>query len=121
MARVGGVSRLPEFNGVAARISAADISKHRGQFVTLVCRPVKLTEAGNILLVEIASEQNIELCEYPPTVNDSLSHVNEFVCYINPTNAAVMYHSHGTFNDEFDADAYRKLLGVISKHHHLFY
>lgn len=111
-------SRLPEFNGVATRVSADDFHRFRGQYVTIVCRPLRLGDTGAVVLEDLTSGKEIEVSDLSP--NSELAQVNEFVCFVNPATAALTYHSHGTLNDDFDADVYKKLVEVVRKFPGLF-
>lgn len=111
------MNRLPEFNGVAPRVTAVDTARFRGQFVTLIAKPYEMA-VPNLLMHDICTGEKITLADFP--ANGDLAQVNEFVAYVNPANGALQYHSHGTCNDDFDAEAYKRLVELIPKYPGIF-
>ena len=111
--------QIPEFKGVAARISADSINKYRGQFVTLVIRLAKLDTNGPTGSEVVSGE--IFTVKSAPVAPDAYAQINEFTVYVDH-NGDLLYHSHGTMNDAFDCAAYGELVKLISSHHaSLFY
>jgi hypothetical protein len=111
------MNRLPEFNGAAPRITSADTQRYKGQYVTIVGKPYELAVEG-LFMHDICTMEKVTVVHY--TGGEELAQVNEFVVYVNPANGALVYHSHGTFNDDFDAESYKKLLELIPKHPGIF-
>lgn len=105
--------RLPEFAGVAPRCSISDASRHRGNFVTIVASPENFDPSTvSFTLKDILEGKSFQLLDVTEL---EVSQINEFVCYVNPQTGVLHYHSHGTYNDDFDKEAYSKLVQVMKK------
>ena len=107
--------KLPDFDGQAHRCTAhAAIAKYKNQYVALVVRPSAL-EPSSLLLrgVDLASGADVVINGVP---QNDIAQINEFFCFVD-NSGALHYHSHGTFNDEFDEVSYRKLVDLIENHH----
>ncbi|KAH9601594.1 Replication factor A protein 3 [Trypanosoma melophagium] len=111
-------NRLPPFTGVSPRVSARGVAAHRGEYVALVIRPTALTPRGSLEGVCIATEEPVEVMGLPNGAE--VAQVNEIVCYVNPSNGELEYYQHGTYNDEYDVETYRKLLELFPKFPELF-
>ncbi|KEG15020.1 hypothetical protein DQ04_00211030 [Trypanosoma grayi] len=112
-------SRLPPFTGVSPRVSARDAAAHRGEYVSVVLKPTALNpQRGSLEALCIATEEPVEVMGLP--AGAEVAQVNEFVCYVNPSNGELEYFQHGTYNDEYDVETYRKLLGLCAKFPEIF-
>ncbi|CBH14646.1 replication factor A protein 3, putative [Trypanosoma equiperdum] len=111
--------RLPAFEGVSPRIVARQVPAHRGEYVSLVLRPTSLNAQRNSLVAScVVTDESVEVMGLP--ADAEVAQVNEFVCYINPSSGELEYYQHGTYNDEYDVDVYRKLLELCPKFPALF-
>jgi hypothetical protein len=112
------MNRLPDFNGVAPRISALDLARFKGQYVTIVGKPYKMDAVEGLLMHDVVSNEKMSVLGFNDS--DNIAQINEFVVYVNPASSALQYHSHGTCNDDFDIDAYKRLLDLIPKYPGIF-
>ncbi|ORC92118.1 uncharacterized protein TM35_000043320 [Trypanosoma theileri] len=112
-------SRLPPFTGVSPRVSVRGVAAHRGEYVALVIRPTAInSQRGSLEGYCIATDEPVEVMGFPSGLE--LAQVNEIVCYVNPSNGELEYYQHGTYNDEYDVETYRKLLELFPKFPELF-
>ena len=109
---------LPEFTGVAPRISGHSLSKYRGKYVTIVAQSLSMEQTGLLSATEVTSGMAIQVAGLTTT---DLAMLNEFFVFVDE-GGNLIYHSHSTFNDDFDIEAYKQLVTLIENHHHgLFY
>lgn len=107
-------SRFPEFTGVSPRVTSQTYSAHRGEFVSIVAQPTALnSQHGSLEAKCVVTDQPIEIMALP--TGAEVAQVNEFICYVDPSNGSLSYFQHGTFNDEFDVGTYRKLIQLSGK------
>ncbi|KAG8344256.1 putative Replication factor A protein 3 [Trypanosoma vivax] len=112
-------ARLPPFTGVSPRVSARGISAHRGEYVSLVLKPSGLdAQSGLLNAICVVTGEEVEVLSLPSNVE--VAQVNEFVCYVDPSTGKLEYYHHGTYNDEYDTEVYRKLLELCPKFPQLF-
>lgn len=111
------MNRLPDFNGVAPRISSLDIARYKGQYITIVGKPSAM-DNGQLHMDDIISNDKLVVSGF--NNGENIAQINEFVLYVNPANGSLQYHSHGTCNDDFDGEAYKRLVELIPKYPGIF-
>ncbi|RNF07916.1 putative replication factor A protein 3 [Trypanosoma rangeli] len=112
-------NNLPPFTGVSPRVSSHGVAAHRGEYISIVLRPTALNaQRGSLEAQCVATEEPVEIMGLPSTAE--VAQVNEFVCYVNPSNGQLEYFQHGTYNDEYDVETYRRLLELCPKFPQLF-
>ena len=112
--RTNAPPKLPEFTGVAHRCSAhVAITSHKGEFVAIVVKPDVIDNTTFVLRGKDTDDANtpIAISSVPPTIE--VSNITEFFCYVDPATSALVYHSHGQLNDDFDIEMYNELVKLI--------
>lgn len=107
----------PPFNGVAPRISANDIDKYRGRYVTMV---TEASEFGTPLVTkDVITSKDVVI--HSITDEGQLARINEFFLFVESTSGDLIYHSNGTMPDDFDAKSYAELVRMSNNGYgHLF-
>ncbi|RNC62016.1 putative replication factor A protein 3 [Trypanosoma cruzi] len=112
-------NNLPSFTGVSPRVSSRSVATHRGEYVSIVLKPTALNaQRGSLEALCVATDEPVEVMGLPSGAE--VAQVNEFVCYVNPSSGELEYFQHGTYNDEYDVETYRKLLDLCPKFPQLF-
>ncbi|KAF8284094.1 putative replication factor A protein 3 [Trypanosoma cruzi] len=112
-------NNLPPFTGVSPRVSSRSVAIHRGEYVSIVLKPTALNaQRGSLEALCVATDEPVEVMGLPSGAE--VAQVNEFVCYVNPSSGELEYFQHGTYNDEYDVETYRKLLDLCPKFPQLF-
>lgn len=96
----------PPFNGVAPRITANDVNKYRGRYVTMV---TEATEFNTPLVTkDVITGKDVVIHNLAD--EGQLARINEFFLFVDSTSGDLLYHSNGTMPDDFDAKSYAKLV-----------